>query len=171
MLFRSQLVHSLWRSETEKLARFVVSQNQYSILSREVEPELFDALRVHGLSLVPYFPLAGGFLTGKYRRGQAMPAGARLSGNERLQKMFINDARYAIVERLAPWCEAHGMTLAELAFRWLLACNLVPSVIAGASTPAQVEANAKAVAGALSATERAEVEKLADNRPLAFGEH
>ena len=166
MLFRS-----LWHSEKEKLARWVCSQNQYSLLSREVEPELFDALRIHKLGLIPYFPLAGGFLTGKYRRDAPLPEGSRLTKSEALRKMFINDARFDIVERLAPWCEKQGMTLAELAFRWLLACNLVPSVIAGASTPAQVEANAKAVAGALSATERAEVEKLADNRPLAFGEH
>lgn len=166
-----QVVHALWFSEKEGLAKFIVSQNQYSLLSREVEPELVDALRIHGLGLLPYFPLAGGFLTGKYRRNAPLPEGSRLTKSEALRGMFISDARFDIIERLAPWCAAQGLSMVDLAFRWLLAQNIVPSVIAGASTPAQVEANVKAVAGALSAAQLAEVETLAANKPLAFGAH
>ena len=166
-----QLVHSLWSSEKEGLARFVCSQNQYSLLEREVEIELVDALRIHGLGLLPYFPLAGGFLTGKYRRGAAFPEGARLTKSEALRHMFINDARFDIVERMAPWCAAQGMSMVDLAFRWLLAQDVVPSVIAGASAPEQVVENAKAVEGRLSAAQLAEVETAAGNRPPLFASY
>jgi aryl-alcohol dehydrogenase-like predicted oxidoreductase len=166
-----QVVHALWASEKEGLARFVSSQNQYSLLSREAEPELVDALRIHGLGLLPYFPLAGGFLSGKYRRGAALPQGARLTNSEALRRMFVNDARYDVIERLEPFCAARGITLLQLAFRWLLAQDVVPSVIAGASAPAQVEENARAVAGALTDEDLAEVERLAANKPPAFGAH
>lgn len=166
-----ELVHSLWLSEKHGLAKFIVSQNQYSLLSRDVEPELMDALRYYKIGLLPYFPLAGGFLTGKYRKDAALPEGSRLTNSEALRKMFINDARFDIVERLAPWCGAQGMSMLDLAFRWLLANDVVPSVIAGASTPAQVEANARAVAGRLSAAQMAEVETLANNKPHGFADH
>ncbi len=166
-----QFVHSLWASEKQGLASWACSQNQYSLLSREVEPELGPALRIHGVGLLPYFPLAGGFLTGKYRRDAELPAGSRLANSEALRKMFISDARFDVIERLAPWCAANNMSMVDLAFRWLLAQDVVPSVIAGVSTPAQVEENAKAVAGKLTAAQLAEIEKLADNRPHEFGAH
>ena len=166
-----ELVHSLWISEKNGLASFVSSQNQYSLLSRDVEPELGDALRAYGLGLLPYFPLAGGFLSGKYRRGAELPEGSRLTKSKQLRDMFVTDGYFEIVERLRPWCEARGLTLLELAFRWLLAQSVVPGVIAGASTPAQVEQNAKAVAGRLSPEDLAEIERVADNTPHAFGAH
>lgn len=166
-----ELVHSLWASEKEGMARFVSSQNQYSLLSRGVEPELGGALRRHAIGLLPYFPLAGGFLSGKYKRGAALPAGSRLTNSKALHDMFISDARFDIIERLEPWCAARGMSLLQLAFRWLLAKDIVPSVIAGASTPAQVAENAAAVAGALTPGEVVEVERLAGNAPAAFGSH
>ena len=76
-----------------------------------------------------------------------------------------------IVERLAQWCEARGVTMAQLAFRWLLAQDVVPSVIAGASSPAQIDENAAAVAGAFTSQEIAEIDALADNKPKEFGAH
>ncbi len=153
------------------VGRFVSSQNQYSLLAREVEAELLPALAHHGVGLLPYFPLAGGFLSGKYRRNVAMPAGARLTKNQALANMFVSDPNYEIVERLQRFCDERGVTMLQLAFRWLLAHPEIPSVIAGASTPEQLKQNAEAVAGQLSAEDMLEIDKLASNAPRTFWGH
>ena len=113
------------------------------------------------LALLPYFPLASGMLTGKYRRGKPLPEGTRLS-NPRYSDRFLNDDNYRIVERLDAFCAARGRSLLELAFGWLLAKPVVASVIAGASTPEQVRQNAEAVGWELGADELAEVDRITD---------
>ncbi|MDF2117258.1 aldo/keto reductase [Roseiarcaceae bacterium H3SJ34-1] len=166
-----QVVDALHASKALGTETFISSQNQYSLLVRDVEAELMPALRHHGLGLLPFFPLAGGFLSGKYRRNMALPAGSRLTKSEQLAGMFLKDANYEIVERLDSFCDSRGITLLQLAFRWLLAHDVVPSVIAGASTPEQVQQNAEAVAGRLSDGDMAEIEKIAGNAPNRFWVH
>jgi aryl-alcohol dehydrogenase-like predicted oxidoreductase len=120
-------------------ARFASVQNEYSILHREPEAEVLPACERLGLALLPYFPLASGLLTGKYRRGAPLPEGARITANP---GRWITEARLETVEALIAWAEGRGHTLHELAFAWLLATPVVASVIAGATSAAQIRANA-----------------------------
>ncbi|MDH7794987.1 MULTISPECIES: aldo/keto reductase [unclassified Beijerinckia] len=165
-----QLVDALHASDKLNAERFISSQNQYSLLARDVEAELLPALEHHGLGLLPFFPLASGFLSGKYRRNVPLPEG-RLTKSEMLADIFLRDNNYEIVERLDEFCTARGITMLQLAFRWLLSRRVVPSVIAGASTPEQVQQNADAVSGFLSGDDVAEIERLAGNAPSVFWVH
>jgi aryl-alcohol dehydrogenase-like predicted oxidoreductase len=166
-----QVVDSLHSSERMRVERFISSQNQYSLLSREVEAELMPALRHHGLGLLPFFPLAGGFLTGKYRRNMPLPAGSRLTKTQNLASMFLTDRNYEIAEKLQDFCDGRGITMPQMAFRWLLSHDVIPSVIAGASTPSQVRENAEAVAGKLSEDDLVEIHRIAGNAPPLFWVH
>jgi aryl-alcohol dehydrogenase-like predicted oxidoreductase len=144
------------------LRRFVTVQNEYSLLHREPEVEVLPACARLDMSLVPYFPLASGLLTGKYRRGEEPPAGTRLAvwPKERVDSM-LGDEQLAVVEQLADYAQAHGHTLAELALSWLASNPLVSSVIAGATSPDQVRENAAATtAWTLTDAERTEVAAL-----------
>lgn len=141
---------------------FVNAQNDYSLLNREVEAEVLPAVDRLAMTFMPYFPLASGVLTGKYKRGQDHPEGSRLAAWGNMAGDFASDARMVVVERLDEYAQAHGHTLPELALSWL-ACNpLVGSVIAGATRPEQIRANAAAtVAWDLTPEERAEVDVIA----------
>ena len=137
-----QLVDAHWIAKTEGLPQFLSTQAEYNLLSRGVEETLLPALSHMGMSLLPYFPLASGLLTGKYRKGQPLPAG-------RLQDIayfrgLLTEERLTRVEMLLSFAESRGRSLLELAFAWLLAHQQVASVIAGATSPAQVRANAAA---------------------------
>jgi aryl-alcohol dehydrogenase-like predicted oxidoreductase len=144
-----QLAEALEIAGAKRLAPFVAAQDEYSLLSRGIEPELLPAVERHGLALIPYFPLASGLLTGKYRKGQPVPPGTRLAGanfaGARFADRFLNDDNLEIVERLAAFCSERGRTLLELAFAWLLAKPHVATVIAGATSPEQVRQNAAAL--------------------------
>ena len=139
---------------------FVSCQDQYNLLSRGIERDLFPAIKTHGLSLLPYFPLASGLLTGKYQRDVPMPQDARLA-NRRYSDRFVSEENWAIVERLRDFCAQRGRSMLQLAFSWLLARPFVASVIAGASTPDQVMQNVGTVGWTLSANEVAEIDRLA----------
>jgi aryl-alcohol dehydrogenase-like predicted oxidoreductase len=139
---------------------FISSQDEYSLLRREPEKERVTVLRHYGLSLLPFFPLANGLLTGKYRQGEPAPAGSRLAGTTGLAERYLTEANLAVVERLRRFAEERGHTLLELAFSWLVAHPFVASVIAGASAPEQVEQNVQAVEWALSDEELAEIDHL-----------
>jgi aryl-alcohol dehydrogenase-like predicted oxidoreductase len=141
-------------------ARFVSVQNEYSLLQREPEREVLPECRKAGLAFVPYFPLASGLLTGKYKRGEPPPPGGRLSGMPAEHFAALND-RLAIAERLAAFAETEKHTLLALAFSWLLGHDAVASVIAGATSRAQVEANATAGDWVLDDAQMAEVDALA----------
>jgi aryl-alcohol dehydrogenase-like predicted oxidoreductase len=142
------------------LTSFVSCQDEYSLLERTIERELVPAMQKHGLALLPYFPLASGLLTGKYRRGAPMPEGTRLAKAPGLAQRFMSDARMVTLEKLQAFCARHHRTLLELAFSWLAAKPCVASVIAGATRPEQLEQNAKAAGWHLSAEEIAEVDRL-----------
>ena len=136
------------------LAQFVSCQNEYSLLKRDADIELLPMMQAYGMGLLPYYPLASGVLTGKYRRNMPMPAGARLTVHAaRYGDRFLNDANWPIVERLEEFATQRGRTLLELAFSWLAARPCVSSIIAGATKPEQLEANVRAVNWALTAEE------------------
>jgi aryl-alcohol dehydrogenase-like predicted oxidoreductase len=112
-----------------------------------------------GLAFLPYFPLASGLLTGKYRRGQPPPEGSRLGGDGRFEDM-LTERNLEIVESLIEFAESRGHTLLELAFSWLLTRQVVASVIAGATKPEQVKANAEAPVWKLTEAELAEINEI-----------
>jgi aryl-alcohol dehydrogenase-like predicted oxidoreductase len=122
------------------LARFVAIQNEYSLLVREAEEEVLPACERLGLGFIPYFPLASGLLTGKYRRGAQAPAGARLSGRAQV----ASDEQFELLDALERFAGERGLSMLEVAIGGLLARPVVSSVIAGATKPDQVRANAAA---------------------------
>jgi aryl-alcohol dehydrogenase-like predicted oxidoreductase len=155
-----QVVEALWTSKREHLNAFASCQDEYSLVVRDIEKELVPAMQAYGLGLLPFFPLASGLLTGKYKRGATPPAGTRFAKIERLANRYMTEANWAVVEKLEQFAKARGHTLLELAFSWLAARPQVASVIAGATSPEQVEQNAKAIAWKLSAEEMAEIDRL-----------
>ena len=155
-----QVVESHWIAKTHGFNRFISCQDEYSLLARDtVERELSGGAQKYGLGILPFFPLASGALTGKYRRDRK-PESGRLTAQSPLSARFLSDASLDIVEKLIQFSEDRGHTILELAFSWLLARPQVASVIAGATKPEQIEANAKAADWALTAAEIAEVDKL-----------
>ncbi|HTQ80941.1 MAG TPA: aldo/keto reductase [Thermoanaerobaculia bacterium] len=140
-------------------ARFVSVQNEYSLLVRDPERGVLAECARQGLGFLPYFPLASGLLTGKYRGGE--PANARLSGGGRFAERFLNDRNRQIAEALDDFATRRGHTLLELAFSWLLHQPQVSSVIAGATSPEQISANIQAAGWQLSPEDLAEIDRLA----------
>ena len=127
------------------VAGFVATQDEYSLLERSIEDALLPVLETHRLSLVPYFPLAGGALSGKYRKGRPMPEGARLTNAPSGAERFLGGGKDEKVERLTAFAESRSHTLLDLAMSWLAARPQVASIITGATKPEQIEANVKAV--------------------------
>jgi aryl-alcohol dehydrogenase-like predicted oxidoreductase len=138
---------------------FVTIQPHYHMLEREIERELIPYCRFAEIGILPYFPLAGGFLTGKYKRGQPAPAGSRGEKSPYVQK-YMTEANFDILDRLTAFATTRGHTLHELAFAWLLGQPQMTSVIAGATSPEQITANAQAGEWRLTAEELAEVRKV-----------
>jgi aryl-alcohol dehydrogenase-like predicted oxidoreductase len=154
-----QLVEAHFTARAANLAQFVSAQNQYSLLERRVERELVPACAAHGLGVLPYFPLASGLLTGKYQRGRKPPEGTRLSVGR--FAAALSDSNFDKVEKLEQFAAEAGHSLLELAFGWLATQPTVSSVIAGATSPEQVEQNVRAASWKLSAAELARVNELA----------
>ncbi|HEX7049820.1 MAG TPA: aldo/keto reductase [Longimicrobiales bacterium] len=140
-------------------ARFVSVQNEYSLLHREPEREVLPECERAGIAFIPYFPLASGLLTGKYRRGRPVPAGTRIAAG--WGAGLLTDRNLDIVESLIAFAESRGHTLLELAISWLAAQPMVASVIAGATSPEQVRANAAAAGWAFTPAELAEIDSIA----------
>ncbi len=141
------------------LTPFISAQNHYSLLRREAEREQIPAMEACGIGLLPYLPLASGLLTGKYRRG-AIPDGTRLATPRPHEVVFRETAEWDLIERLDDYCTLRGRTLLSLAFGWLLARPATTSVIAGATSPEQLEQNVKAARWALTDDELDDVDKL-----------
>ena len=140
-------------------ARFVSVQNHYNLLHRADEADVLPTCQRLGLAHLPYFPLASGLLTGKYRRGEPPPEGTRLAAWGDRADAMLSDRNFDQIDRLTAWAEARGHSVLELAFAWLLAKPTVASVVAGATTVAQVRANAAAT-WRLSDEEIAEVDEI-----------
>jgi aryl-alcohol dehydrogenase-like predicted oxidoreductase len=155
-----QIADADWTSRTSGLERFVSAQNNFSLLERGVEREVLPACERFGLGLLPYFPLASGFLTGKYHRGEPPRQGTRLAAWGKRGEAALNDRNFDRLEALEPWAEQRGRRILDLAFAWLLGHRAVSSVIAGATSPEQVQANARCAEWILTPEEVEEVRAL-----------
>ncbi len=155
-----QVVDALWTSKHHNLNAFVSCQDEYSLVFRKPDAELIPAMEKHNLGLLPFFPLASGLLTGKYKRNAAMPQGARLTGSKGLADRYMTDRNWPVVEKLEDFARKHGKSMLELAFSWLACRPTVASVIAGATRPEQLEENVKAANWVLSADQMADVDRI-----------
>lgn len=155
-----QAVEADWTARQAGLSRFISCQNEYSLLVRDPERELMPAMRARGLGLLPYFPLASGLLTGKYRRDQPPPEGTRFASSRGLKDRYWTDRNWTLVERFEKFARERGHTLLELAFSWLLSRPETASVIAGATRPEQVEGNVQAAAWKLTVDDLAAIDRL-----------
>ncbi|MGE3075422.1 MAG: aldo/keto reductase [Dehalococcoidia bacterium] len=144
--------------------RFVSAQNEYNLLNRTIEAELVPACNAYGVSILPYFPLASGFLTGKYRQGQDLPAGTRLANAGPMAARVLTDKNYEMLGKLEAFAESRGKSMVDLAIGWLASLPHVGSVIAGATKPEQVTQNVASGAWRLTADELAEVDAISKQR-------
>jgi len=139
-------------------ARFVSVQNNYSLLHREPEPEVLPECQRLGIAFLPYFPLANGLLTGKYRQGQPFPKSSR--AEDGFGPKVFTEENLALAEQLRGFAESRGHTLLELSMAWLAAKKAIASIIAGAKTPEQAKANASSVAWRLTEADMAAVDGI-----------
>ncbi len=169
-----QACEALFTSKALGLSSFVCAQNEYNMLNRGVERELAPFCSAHGVGIVPFWPLGGGFLTGKYREGESIPQGARFDDASKTrpaqvalaksyQERFLTERNFRMLARLEEFAGQHGHAVSELAVAWLASNPVVRSIIAGASRPEQVEANAKGAEWAMSPQEIAEVNEILDS--------
>jgi len=152
-----------WIATNAGLNRFVCIEPEYSLLRRDVEPELVPFCEQYHVGMTPFYPLAGGFLTGKYQRGVDAPAGTRLAIAANQGDRWLTDANFDAIERIAAFCERTGHAMADVALAWLLANPVVSSVIAGASSPDQVIQNVRSADFRLSDAEKAELDAVLDD--------
>lgn len=157
-----QVVHALWVSDRERFARFVSIQPEYNMLERAVERELTPCCQEFGLGIIPYFPLAAGVLTGKYKPGEPPPEGTRGHNNPNFERRLRRESLDR-VQRLDSWAREHGHSVGELALAWLAARPAVATIIAGTTRPEQVAANAKAAEWRLSAEDIQQVDAILAN--------
>lgn len=144
-----QLARANLLAELRGWTPFVTIQPHYHMLERSIEAELVPFCNAYGVGILPYFPLAGGFLTGKYQRGKPAPAGSRGESNPYVQK-YMTDANYSKIEQLSAWASERDRSMGDLAHAWLLAQPQVSSVIAGATSAEQIKRNAAAADWRLS---------------------
>ena len=154
-----QVADAAWTSQTAGLASFVSVQNEYNLLDREIEAEVGPACERFGLGILPFFPLAHGLLTGKYRRGEEAPAGSR-AALESDRAGWLADADWDRIEGLDRFAAERDLELLDVAMGGLAAQPAVASVIAGATRPEQVVRNARAVAWEPTAADLAELDQL-----------
>jgi aryl-alcohol dehydrogenase-like predicted oxidoreductase len=152
-----ETAHADWIARTRGFERFISAQNEYSLLKTKVERELVPALQQYGVGLLPFFPLASGLLTGKYKRGADLPDGSRLKA----WGLTVSDRDFDKVERLTAFAQERGISLLDLAIGGLAARPTVASVIAGATSAEQVRANVAAGAWVPSAEDAAALKEIA----------
>jgi len=160
-LSAAQLEEAMTVSQRHGLTSFVTAQDDYSLLERELEKDRLPIMVEHGMSLLPYFPLASGLLTGKYKHNEPLPVGTRLARSPpRHADEFLNERNWRIVDALDAFVAQRGHTLLELAMSWLASRSYIPSIIAGATRPEQVEQNIAAVGWVLSVADLAEIDRI-----------
>lgn len=160
-----QLVQAAAVADDLGTVRFSSVQNEYSLLAREAEADVLPTCDDLDMAFLPYFPIASGLLTGKYRKGEAAPKGTRLAFWEPRPHLGLHDDVLDTVERLTGIAEAYDHTILELAISWLLSRRRVASVTAGATTREQVQANVAASTWALAPEILAEVDEVLPDRP------
>jgi aryl-alcohol dehydrogenase-like predicted oxidoreductase len=142
------------------LARFITCQDEYNLLDRGLEKDRVPVMRKHGLGLLPFFPLASGLLTGKYKSGAPLPPGSRLARSAHHAQDLLNARNWRVVEALAAFAAERGHTLLEVAMSWLASRPFIAGIIAGATRPEQVEQNIAAAGWELSAADLAEIDRI-----------
>ncbi len=156
-----QVAHAHWLAREARSHPFIVAQNEWNLLEREIETEVVPACDHYGMGIMPYFPLAMGLLSGKYKRGKKTAKGNRLGGDDARYAAMLSDANFDRIDKLTAFAADHGHTLLELAIGWLASQPVVSTVICGATKPAQVKANAAAAtAWRLTPDEMAAVDHL-----------
>jgi aryl-alcohol dehydrogenase-like predicted oxidoreductase len=160
-----EVVEAAWTARTNSLEPFVSAQKEYSLANREVEAGFIPVCERYGLGLLPYYPLANGLLTGKYRRGQPIPPATRLADPE--MKSWLSDERLELVETLSLYARERAISLLEVAIGGLAAQPAVSSVIAGATSPDQVRANARAASWAPTPEDLVELDALSGSCRLS----
>lgn len=154
-----QVVEAQWVARSKNLTEFITAQNQYNLLDRRIERELVPAVKQYNLGILPYFPLASGFLTGKYKRGEEPPEGTRLAGGGRADQI-LNEGNFETLQKLEAFASDAGHSMVDLAIGWLASQAHVSSVISGATKPEQVEQNVAAGDWRLSTEELTRVDEI-----------
>ena len=154
-----QLAQANMLAELRGWSAFVTVQSHYHMLERKVEQEVLPYCQANQVGFIPYFPLAGGFLTGKYKRNKPAPAGSRGEDSQYVQR-YMTDDNYHKIEALTKWAEKHSRSMSELAHAWLLAQPQVCSVISGATKLAHVQANSVSHDWHLTATQIEEINTI-----------
>lgn len=154
-----QLCEALWTSRLNNLESFIAVQSRYNLIDRNIEQELVPCCQAYGVGVIPWGPLASGFLTGKYRRGQEAPTGSRLANLLVVYEDILTDANFDTLATLEAFAGERGHNVGELAIAWLLAHPWLGSVIAGAMNKEQLSANIGAADWKLTAADLAELEK------------
>jgi|CXWL01.1.fsa_nt_gi aryl-alcohol dehydrogenase-like predicted oxidoreductase len=155
-----QVVESQWVARSEHLTPFISAQNQYNLLDRRIEKDLGAVAEKYGVGVLPYFPLANGFLTGKYRPGQPAPEGTRIAAMGKRAEGVLTDKNFEVLTQLEEFAQQRGHAMIDLAIGWLASHSWVSSVIAGATKPEQLEQNVAAGDWKLTPEEMAEVDKI-----------
>jgi aryl-alcohol dehydrogenase-like predicted oxidoreductase len=155
-----RFVDANWQARSNGGSRFMSCQDEYSLVNRKIETDLVPAALSQGMGVLPFYPLASGLLTGKYKPGTPAPLGSRFAKPERFETRFQTDATLQKVENLRAFAETRDHTILELAMSWLAAQRVVGSIIAGATDPGQVESNANAVSWKLTPEELKEIDNL-----------
>ncbi len=157
-----QLVESLWVAKELGLNRFVCEQPPYNLLDRRIERELLPMARTYGFAVIPWSPLGGGLLTGKYKRGEEPPEGARFAdASNPIYRRRLNDRIYDVVEALGEMAQAKGVTMSQLALAWCMQQPGVTSPIIGPRTMEQFEDNMGALTVEIAEDERKQIDRFA----------
>ncbi|MFC2004992.1 aldo/keto reductase [Chloroflexota bacterium] len=155
-----QLNDALWTSKVHNLESFITVQSKYHMLERSIERELVPCCKTHGIGVIPWGPLASGFLTGKYHRGQEIPSGMRFANPLAIYSDTLTDANFDKLAKLEAFANERGHSIGELAISWLLSYPWLGSVIAGAMNIKQLSANVAATGWTLSTEDKLEIDKL-----------
>lgn len=155
------MAKNIYTARTMGVKHYITAQDHYNILRRQIEAELVPFCNHYGVSIIPYFPLAGGFLTGKYRKGEPPPEGSRGAEGSGIIARNTNDRNFGLIGGLEDFAAERGHPISELALAWLTANPAVGAVITGVSNPEQVAMNAKAAEWVLTPEEKAQVDKMA----------
>jgi aryl-alcohol dehydrogenase-like predicted oxidoreductase len=155
-----QLAEAAWTANYRNLTPFIAVQGKYNLLARGIEKEVVPCCLAHGVGVIPWGPLASGFLTGKYQRGKAIPAGTRFATPMAIYSDVMTDANFARLEELTAFSRERGHKIGELAIAWLLAHPWLGSVIAGAMNGEELKENVTAAGWKLTTEDIARVDKI-----------
>ena len=155
-----QLADAIWTSKSDNLDSFIAVQSRYNLLDRSIEKELVPCCQVHGVGVIPWGPLASGFLTGKYERGKEIPTGTRFASMSTIYGDVMTDANFEKLGKLEDFAKERGHSIGELAIGWLLSHPWLGSVIAGAMTVEQLSANVTAANWKLTPEDLVHLDKI-----------